>query len=218
MMTKTIDALTKVLESTIEQLLLAGKEPRALVRDVVSHCFWSSGKMLAELAIEQMKVNDSCRAESNRWLNEGLAWDRAIRESEADWGAYLRESRGHDRLINDIHATDDMIYRQAKYFSSAAYQATLLERHFKLLSTVPSSQNSEIVEDIFKEMFEQAQVMRETSNDDYFDEQRFERVLRALVGYGRFDQATIFGGGLESQPTRPPTSYDGREFEDDVPF
>lgn len=49
----------KVLQSPVEQLLLAGMEPREFVSEIVSYSQRFSEKALLELAFEQMNVNDS---------------------------------------------------------------------------------------------------------------------------------------------------------------
>lgn len=181
-MSKTAEALTKVLQSTVEQLLLDGESPREIVVNLLAYSQWFSEKSLPLLARAQIDMNDSLAEKSTQWTKDGDEWGIALRSEDADFDLYERLERNHQESIAQDQSEADGISAQAGFLSTAAFQAGAMLNCVKELDLAPTVPTEEIVD----QLVARSLAVAEGDEDAVEQSSRFKTVLRSLVGFGTF--------------------------------
>ena len=199
-MSNTINALEIVLDSVVEQLILAGEEPGYLLKRVLNNALWICESKLPEIAIDKISQFDDATKESGRWTNESMAWERNAQFDDVTWSDYDREYSDHQRIMSEFEENQDEIDKLAGRISKSAYQAQQLKGYLEHFIPDTQSRNDaiELVFNISMRIFN-----LDTSK---FDEERFKKILRYLIECG--------GIGINPIPIRNQNEDVKNDFKD----
>ncbi len=212
-MKNTADALQKILDATVEQLILAGLNPKDMLLRSLKHARDVCSKKLPDLALEKMRDNDDATQDSDRWLNQEISWGSKFEFDPKDWKQYQSQLDFHEHTMHGYRLSEERIERTAAILSTAAYQAIQLTEYINLFRSTTNESTEQATENVIKHcknLFDDPEID--------FEEERFQRTLRFLIRLGSIGSENENGTPLEKpnhQKILPP--YFGSD-DDEIPF